>query len=240
MSKNKDLVVADYSKYANIGLKDITNEDIRPPVAFLVQSIKDKSELVGQDGRECPDGSFFLKGVNEVFKSMTVYFVWIKKDHYQVKEDSKTDMRWDGSRMYRTIAVRADDMTPFAISFVKSSLGAVNDLLTAAKSKNLPVFLFKCELKAVLTTNKTGNDYFKAVVSVKSIESDKDICDRLFAMAQGFDIKDDVKTQEDEVIEAQPEQSAAEVAEVMDQEPEQQAPTGEKPEVEDVSDDIPF
>ena len=237
MTKNKELATTDYSKYANIGLKGITNEDIRPPIAFLVQSIKDKSELIGQDGNECPDGSFFLKGVNEVFKSMTVYFVWIKKDHYQVKEDSMTDSRWDGSRMYRAIAVKADDMTPFAINFVKSSLGALNDLLTAAKSKNIPIFLFKCELKAVLATNKAGNDYFKAVVSVKSIEGDKETCDKLFAMAQGFDMKEEVATQEDEVEpEADSTVSVEEAAEALDHVP---TPEEEKA-TDDVNDEIPF
>lgn len=200
-SKGSEIAVTDYSQYSNVGLKGLTSEDIRPPVAFLVQSIKNKSELVDAEGKECPDGSFFLKGTNEIFKTMPVYVIWIKKDHYQVKENSKTDDRWQGSRMYRTIMVRASDLTPFAINFAKSSLGGLNDLLTAAKSKNLPIFIFKCELRAVLAQNKEGISYFKSVVAITGQETDKERLDFIFDLAKGFDSLEQVTTQEDEVEE---------------------------------------
>ncbi len=222
------LTTTDYSQYSGIGLKGITSEDIRPPVAFLVQGIKDKSELVDGAGTKCPDGSFFLKGINEIFESKEVYFVWIKKDHYQVKEGSKTDIKWDGSRMYRAIAVQASDLTPFAINFQKSSLGALNDLLTAKSSKNLPLFVFKTELKSVLATNKNGDDYFKAVVVVKGIEENKEVLDKVFMIAKGFDSQDIINTEE-ETIEQK-------VTEELINDP----PAEEVNKAVDVSDDIPF
>lgn len=184
----KIATIDQYRKFANMGMNGITAEDIQPPTAFLVQSIKDKSELKDADGNECPDGSYFLKGTNEIFKSKEIYVVYVKKDYFKVKEGSKTDMKWDGVRMYRTVVVRADDMTPFAITFSKSSLGALNDLFTVSTSKNLPIFLFKCELNRVIATNENGDDYFKSVVLVKGVEEDPDIMEKIFEQAQRFDI----------------------------------------------------
>jgi hypothetical protein len=201
-SKTTAIAEVDYSAYANLGLKGITAEDIRPPMAFLVQGIKDKTELVDPEGQKCPDGSYYMKGSGEIFESMPVYFVWVKKDHYQVKEGSITDERWDGSRMYRCIAIRADEMEPFAINFTKSSLGALNDLFTMSKSKNLPVFIFKCELRVAIKTNKEGQSYFVSVVAVQGVETDPEILKRLFVFAKGFDSQDEVPRSADEVMES--------------------------------------
>ena len=213
-----EIVLQEYSKFAQLGMKNITAEDIRPPVAFLVQGIKDKSELVDGAGTKCPDGSFFLKGVNEIFESKEVYFVWIKKDHYQAKEGSESGDKWDGSRMYRAVAVRADDLTPFAINFQKSSLGGLNDLLTAKSSKNLPLFVFKTELKSVLTTNKKGNDYFKSVVVIKGIEDDPEVLGKLLSMAQGFDNQADISLDETETIDNDLEEQVKDVFSVKQEE----------------------
>lgn len=192
------LTTTDYSKYAGMGMQNITAEDIRPPVIFMVQNIRDKSELVDQKGKECPDGSFYIKSLKEVHKSLKGYIIWVRKDHYKAPDDaSDSDIRWDGSRMYRAIFVRKDTMQPIAITFKKSSLSALNDLFTVSRMKNLPIFLFATELKSILTTNKNGDQYFKMVLDVLGPEKDTQVLDKLFTMAQGYDGKEEVETDED-------------------------------------------
>lgn len=193
----KDIALAELTKNKNIGLKNIDAEDIKPPMAFLVQGNIDKTELVDSDGKECPDGSFYLKGTNEVFKTIDSYLIWLKKEHFKAGDEaSESDSKWDGSRMYRAILVRKSDMMPFAITFKKSSLNAASDLLTSVKSKNLPVYLFNVVLKAVETTNKSGQTYFKSVLGVGEIEKDIETLGKLFKLASGFDFNDEVSTDE--------------------------------------------
>lgn len=231
------LVQSEYAKYSNMGLKNISADDIKPPLLFMVQGIKDKSELVDATGRECPEGHFFLKGVNEIYKEIEVYVVWIKRDHFVLKpDDDRTNPAWDGTPLYRTIMVKADDLSPLAFTFQKSSLNGLQNLLTAKISKNLPIFVFKCVLKTILTTSKDGkNDYYKSVVGVKSIETDKEVLDKVFSLAQGFDLKEQVITQEDGTDE---EVEAAEVEETVEDTsvPDQANSTI----AQDVADDVPF
>lgn len=197
----KAMTTTDYSQYANMGMKNITAEDIRPPMMFLVQGSIDKTELVDAKGKECPDGQFYIKSFKEVLKKVRGYVIWIRKDHYEVRDEHPTesDIRWSGSRMYRVVFVRKDDLTPLAITFKKSSLSALSDLLTVSKSKNLPVFLFEVEIEAVTTTNKKGQIYFKSVVNVIGPEQNEETKEKLFIMSQGFDTQDEVKESEEEV-----------------------------------------
>lgn len=229
MNESKALATADYSKYAGMGMKNITAEDIRPPMMFMVQGNVDKTELVDAKGKQCPDGHYYIKSFKEVLKKVRGYVIWVRKDHYQAPENgSQSDERWDGSRMYRVIFVRKDTMTPIAITFKKSSLNALNDLFTVSKVKNLPIFLFETELEAVSTTNKKGQTYFKSVVNVIDPEKDTEILDKLFTMAQGFDGKEEVETDDDESEVEDVTQSDVEDSGLMDAE-----------EVEE-TDDVPF
>jgi len=195
------LQAEEYAKYAGIGMKNITAEDITPPTMFLVnKGITDKSELIDKNGNECSDGCFYIKAFKEVLKSVSGYVVWVRKDHYQAPAENAeaSELRWDGSRMYRAIFVRKDTMQPIAITFKKSSLSALSDLFTISKSKNLPMFIFEVELKSVMTTNKKKQSYFKIVANVVGPEKDTKVLNSLFVMAQGFDEKEEVVTQEEE------------------------------------------
>lgn len=234
MNESKALTTTDYSKYAGMGMKNITAEDVRPPMMFMVQGNVDKKELVDQKGKECPDGHYYIKSFKEVLKKVSGYVIWVRKDHFQARDDaSDSDQRWDGSRMYRVIFVRKDTMTPIAITFKKSSLSALNDLFTVSKVKNLPIFLFETEIEAVSTTNKKGQTYFKSVVNVIGPEKDTKILDKLFVMAQGFDGQEEVETEED------PEDITPQTVEdsgLMDEPTEEELNNSD----DDVSDDIPF
>lgn len=228
MNETKAMVTTDYSKYANMGMKNITSEDIRPPVMFLVQNIKDRSELVDLNGNQCPDGSFYIKSFNEIIKSIRGYIIWVRKDHFTMGQNSSaSDQKWDGSRMYRAIFIRKDTLQPLAITFKKSSLSALNDLFTVSKVKNLPLFLFEVDLKNVVTTNKKGESYFKSVAQVIGQEQNPEVLQKLFSMAQEYDGQEEVEVQDDEV----PSQGATleDAREVFQAEV-----------VEDVSDDVPF
>jgi hypothetical protein len=197
---------------SNIGMKGIDAEDIRPPMMFLVQGIKDKSELVDKDGHQCPDGKFFLKGVNEIVDTVQGNFVWVKKDHYK-----KEGNVWDGTRMYRVIFVRTSDMMPFAMNFNKSSLSALSDLFTAKTSQGYPLFVFKTEIKAVLTTNKQGIQYWKTVVNVRGLEDDSEKLAKLQELAQQFDMRSDIPVADEEITSSPGTVSATEdVSEIKD------------------------
>lgn len=236
MNETKALATSDYSKYAGMGMKNITAEDIRPPMMFMVQGNIDKTELVDAKGKQCPDGHYYIKSFKEVLKKVSGYIVWVRKDHYKApQEASNSDIRWDGSRMYRVIFIRKDTMQPIAITFKKSSLSALNDLFTVSKVKNLPIFLFEVELEAVSTTNKKGQKYFKSVVSVVGPEKDTATLDKLFTMAQGFDGKDEVETDDQDEPADEDMTQTVEDSGLMDSEPVEEAETQE---TED--DDIPF
>lgn len=191
--------VADMSVYAGLGMQNIDGEDIRPPRMFLVQNIKNKTELVDQNGRECPDGKYFLKGTNEILDSLSVNFVMIRKDHYQAKEGENPV--WNGVRWYRAIAVRKDNMMPFIIDFKKSSCNALADLITLQQTEKMPVFIYNCELKTMIKRNKQGNDYFASVVTVQGKEEDPEKLNFLLEKAQLFGNRQDLVIDEEEVEE---------------------------------------
>jgi hypothetical protein len=172
---------------ASVGMNNIGAEDIMPPQMFLVQGIKDKSELVDQNGVQCPDGKLFLKGMNEVLDSVEGYFVWVKRDTY-VKEGN----RWSGSKMYKTIFVRASDMLTIAVNFNKSNNASLSDLFTSKVTKNFPLFVFKTKIGIALAKNKEGIQFFKLAVTVKGIEEDPVKLTMLSTIADRFDQKSDM------------------------------------------------
>lgn len=168
---------------ANIGMNNINAaEDIQPPKMFLVQGIKDKSELVDNMGNQCPDGKFYLKGLNEILEAVTGYFIWVKRDTY-VKEGNK----WSGSKMYKTIFVREKDMLPISIDFNKSNTNSLSDLFTAKMTQRYPLFAFKTEMKVMLAKNKDNVQFFKVVVNVKGLEEDGQKLTLLSQLAERFD-----------------------------------------------------
>lgn len=232
IEKQTALVTLDSLKGSNIGMKNITAEDVRPPMMFLVQNIKDKSELCDNSGKECPDGRYFLKGVNEILESVSASIIWVKKDHYQ-KEGSI----WDGVRMYKAIAVRLSDMMPFAINFQKSSVNALTDLFTAKTSQGYPLFAFKVEIKVTMATNKAGIQFFKSVVNVRGLIDDPAKLAKLQSLAVQFDMRDvDIEPEEESVESVKTVQT---FDPSVDQMPDTEDTTNYPSEVSD-TDDVPF
>jgi hypothetical protein len=179
LAKNKEQSLTDegMAQYVNMGMHNIDTEDMRPPTLMLVQAIKNKSELCDVLGNECPDGKMFMKGTNEILDEIESYFIYIKKDHYIVKDKDKAsenELKFDGSPMYNCICIRASNFTPFFIKFKKSSLTAPQDLITIQKSnKTIPLFLYKTRIRVITKQNKDGKTYFKNTVTVIGIEADQ-------------------------------------------------------------------
>jgi cytoplasmic iron level regulating protein YaaA (DUF328/UPF0246 family) len=195
-AKAKELRVADMSQYSAMGMADIDDSDIKPPMMFLVQGIKDKSELKDQNGNECPDGKFYMKGTNEILDKVEAYFVYTKKAFYH-----KEGNTWDNSKMYRTICIRKDTMRPFAMNFNKSNTWSLSDLFSIAKAKP-PIFVYNTEINITLTTNKEGIKFWKIVVTVKNRETDQDTLNFLLEKAQIFDRMGAAAVDEENVNEA--------------------------------------
>jgi hypothetical protein len=208
----------------NIGLKNMTAEDVKPPTLLLVQGDMDKSQLLDNEGQECPNGKLFLKGFNEVLDELEAYFVYIKADIYRNQESEI----WDNSKMYGTIAVRKEDMQEFSMTFRKSSNYALSDLLTTKIAQKLPIFVFLTEIKVAERINKKGQKYFVTAVNVKGIEEDPQVLTRLNELAKKYDsLGANLYDEVDEVRQ-------------MDKEIDQRNADSGFTEAEDVSDDITF
>lgn len=221
-AKARELRVADMTPYGSLGMSDIDDSDIRPPSLILVQGIKDKSELKDQNGNECPDGKFFLKGTNEILDKLEAYFIYTHKDIYHIDPEKmrQSDERWQDTKMYRTIAVRKDTMTPFALNFAKSNSWSLSGLFSLAKAKP-PIFVYNTEISKTLVTTKDNFQFWKIVVTVKERATDPELVNFLLEKAQIFDRMGAAAIDEDNINETMV--------------------NGQKPAKEEITpDDVPF
>lgn len=174
----------DMRKNLSMGMKQVDPNDIRPPRVILVQNIKDKTELKDNSGKECPDGSYFNSGTNEIFEKLDCYFIYAKKGVHV----NKLHEDWGELPKYDAIAVNTKGKM-FAITFKNTSRNALSKVFTAVSSQRYPMFAFKCSLETKMISDD-GKSWYISVVRVGEIEPDQGRLNRLMKMAQRFDILD--------------------------------------------------
>ena len=172
------------AKNARVGMSGVDPMDIRPSQILLVQALSDFSTLIDKNGKKAKVGEYFHTGKLETLKTFSAYILFAKKSTYV----DKRNLAHGPKDMYKILAVMADGLSLFGMTFRVSSLYALSGLFSISAAQKRPMYSFKVVFEVKELSNEKG-EWFIPVCRIKGREEDPEKLIFLEDMAKGFDQK---------------------------------------------------
>lgn len=150
---------------ANVGLEEVTPEDLPTPFLTLIGT---NSTLQDAEGRPYPRGAFVYRATGEVLEEVDCTILSLTK--------SNTPSYSDKSIMepaYIILGVLNEGTRPFKIILKSTGIGAFKQYLGNVTASKLPMFT----LRTIITSEKIQGEkgtYYKYKFTVKEMHKDMD------------------------------------------------------------------
>ncbi len=136
---------------ASLGLEELSPDDFPTPTLTLIQS---NSNLVDDDGRPLPRGSFFYKGTKKTYKEVDCVLLAITKQ--EMPDFSNKD---ELVKTYVVLGTLEEGMQPFLLYLKRTAIGPLKTFLGEVRSLQLPMFCHKVKLTSEKIEGEKGTYY---------------------------------------------------------------------------------
>lgn len=174
------------AKNANVGMSRVDPEDIRPPQMLLIQKSSTLEDFKTSEGQTPKVGNYFHTGELKIYDDFECYFIYAAKSEYLDRRKPKEGRK----AQYRALAVTADDLSLFAMTFRSSALYALSPLFGIAKAQKRPMYSIKCKVETKMLSGEKG-DWYVPVVRIEKLETDSGTLVFLEDMAKNFNVRTD-------------------------------------------------
>lgn len=199
--KGKEIVKLDEAYFRdnlNVGMEQVSQEDVPMPTLALVQS---NSKMKDEEGRPLIPGKFYYKGTGKVYDSVDCAFlVFTKKDAPSYANKDVLE------RVHIFMGAMLPEMEPFLYYFRGWGLSGTTGsrfVIGRQKSMKVPMYALKLKLTSEAKSNDKG-DFYIPVIKVMGVNENAEQVLVLEDLAKRFAGKLDSKIEEESDVEPMP------------------------------------
>lgn len=152
-----------FAENKNLGLENITAEDLPTPTLTLIQN---NSTLQDEEGRPYPRGQFYYKGTKEVFKEVNCSLLTFDKKDMPDFSNKEVSVK-----TYIFMGALEPGYKPFLLYLKRSGIGAAKQYLADVVAKGLPMFALKTKLVSEKVDGEKGS-YYKIKFEITGVRDD--------------------------------------------------------------------
>jgi hypothetical protein len=167
-----------FNDNVNVGLSDLSVDDVPIPTLSIVQS---SSKFRDEDGRPFTPGFLYYKALKKAYEVVECSVLVIKKREMPSYED-KTQLE----RTYIFLGVLHPEKVPFLMYNKSTGYFAARQFIGEVKARKYPMYALKVEITTEKRQNAQG-EWFVPVFNVVGLEADPDEIVTLEGLAKEYE-----------------------------------------------------